>query len=472
MRFARVRTHYGSIVLGYSLACALPVIAAVCRRLFGPGTDSFPFVLFYPVIVAVSFFRGAAPGIAAIVFSAVSVPLVLPAFQPSALNWLVLAAFGAACVAFGSALRYLRESAADSARAMLRFRVVTDYVSDWIFFLDSGGKVEYANRAACAGLGRSEAEIVGRPLGDLIAAERREQFAELIRSTLAGPVTGEEWLVEQTGGELIPVELSCTAIPANHDTVIHVAGRDLRERRDTERRLREGRQWEALGTLAGGIAHDFNNLLTAMMGNASLAREMLPPAHETAGLLDNVLSAGARSANLIELMLAAAGYRRNFSTSVDPGPLLASAIAKVSIPGNVAVRTQVGPGVFSGEYASLERLLTCLLENAVESYGPEGGEVLAEIGVAESSFAGPGDFDEGECEGECLYIVVEDHGGGMDQDTLERAFNPFFTTKFTGRGLGLAAVRGLVRAYSGRLRIQTRPGQGTRVRVWLPGPTV
>ncbi|HWD99017.1 MAG TPA: ATP-binding protein [Bryobacteraceae bacterium] len=469
MHFERARLHYGSIVTGYLMSLAMPILAAFLRERLAATDFEFPFIHFYPVIWAVSFFWGAGPGAAAVLMSAFSVPLILPIAHPAALNWVALAAFGSLTVLVGSVLRALRESATEAAQAIVRFRLVTENITDWVLFLNAKGCVAYANKAACAGIGRTLKELAGHPLTEIVARDQREEFSQFIRQSLDVSMRPREWLLERSGGELIPVEVGCTAITAGEETVIHVGCRDLRERRETERKLREARQWEALGALAGGLAHDFNNLLTAMMGNASLAREMLPPSHECAGLLDSVLYAGARSATLIEMMLAAAGYRRSFAQNIDLDPLLASAIAKVKTPENVRILAAPCGARYFGEYSSLERLLVCLIENAVESYETAGGEVRLELGLARPGRFEPADFEEGECgRGECLRIAVEDRGSGMEPATLERAFDPFFTTKFMGRGLGLAAVRGLVRAYSGKLWMRSRPGAGTRIEIWLP----
>ena len=471
MHLARVRLHYGSNVIGYIFALALPLTMAFARQKLGPASFVFPFIYFYPAIWIVSYFWGPAPGTAAVLFSVLSAPLVRPVVHAEGLNWVALTGVGLVTVAVGSALRATREAPPDAARAILRFRLVTENMSDWVFFLDESGRVDYANRAACSGLAQTAAELAGKQLADMVASTQRDEFSRMIGTALTGPSPRREWLFARAGGDPIPVEVGCAAITAGRDTIIHIACRDLREQREAETKLREARQWEALGTLAGGLAHDFNNLLTAMMGNASLAREMLPSSHEIAGLLDSILFAGARSATLIEMMLAAAGYRRSFAQNIDLGPLLASAVAKVKVPENVRVASKAASGRYFGEYSSLERLLVCLLENAVEAYGETTGAVRMELELAETpdpASLEKGDFEEGGCRGECLRIVVEDKGSGMDGATLERAFDPFFTTKFTGRGLGLAAVRGLVRAYFGRLWIRSRPGEGTRVEVWLP----
>src|SRR5579885_829718 len=126
MRLARVRLHYGSIVTGYIFAAALPVLMALARQRLGPANSVFPFIYFYPAIWAVAYFRGPAPGIAAILFSALSAALVPSVAHPARLNWFALACIGAVTVAIASALRATREAAADATRAILRFRLVTE----------------------------------------------------------------------------------------------------------------------------------------------------------------------------------------------------------------------------------------------------------------------------------------------------------------------------------------------------------
>ena len=126
MRIARVRLHYGSVAAGYISAAILPVLMALARQKFGPANFEFPFIYFYPAIWAVAYFWGPLPGIATILFSAISVPTVLHVGHPAGFNWAALGSLGAVSVAIGSALRMTREAAAESSRAILRFRLVTE----------------------------------------------------------------------------------------------------------------------------------------------------------------------------------------------------------------------------------------------------------------------------------------------------------------------------------------------------------
>jgi signal transduction histidine kinase len=253
------------------------------------------------------------------------------------------------------------------------------------------------------------------------------------------------------------------------DVVIHFVARDITDRKQLDQKLREAQQWESLRVLAGGLAHDFNNLLQSILGNTTLAREKLDIGHPAASLLQDVEQACDRSAQLVRMMLATSGYRPGSSEPLRVDQMLRQILSERRTPRNIRVTTDVPALEFDGDRASVETLLGSLIANAVESYGEASGEIRISIGQSTAQGSGPGSFEEGEpTHGESLRIVVADQGGGMTPEVLGRAFEPFFTTKFMGRGLGLPAVRGIVRAYSGRLWLKTSAGAGTTVEIWLP----
>jgi signal transduction histidine kinase len=223
------------------------------------------------------------------------------------------------------------------------------------------------------------------------------------------------------------------------------------------------------------VAHDFNNLLTSIMGNASLAKQMLPEGHPVAGLLQSIVTAGESSAELVRMMLATSGYRPRYRQILRVDEILIKLLRERALPANVVCRTYAEPVVIESDVRSVEMLLWSLIANGADSYGAQGGEVSVSVRSADTPGPGPiqalqgADFEDGAVPpGSCVSVVVEDSGCGMKPEVLERAFDPFFTTKFTGRGLGLPAVRGIVRAHGGKLWLRSRPVEGTRVEVWLP----
>jgi len=466
----RTRLHYGPPLFGYTLAITLVVITGLGRlSLMTDGNYQGPFLLFYPAIAATSFLAGVGPGLLSITAGAVFATALFPRF-PLPSSWIALSVLGPLLVTGCAHLREISEKNKAVAREYIRFRYVSDHVSDWIFLTGESGAIQFANETVCHELGFTAEELAGRVLEDIVPAWQRNGLHHLLEQCKTGKATPSEIAFERRDGTLAHAEVGCTAVRTATDVVLHIAARDTTERKLIEEKLREARRWESLRVLAGGIAHDFNNLLTAIMGNASLALSVLPEQHPAAGLVENVVHAGERSAQLVRMMLATAGYSPGPGETLRVDELIQKVIGDYRIPVGIRMNLNVPPVSFKGDRQSIETLARSLIANAVESYGDESGEVSVAAWSGPAPTLRPASFEEGNVMPgiKCLALVVEDHGCGMTAEVLERAFDPFFTTKFTGRGLGLPAVRGIVRACAGKLWLRTGPGEGTRVEVWLP----
>jgi PAS domain S-box-containing protein len=394
---------------------------------------------------------------------------------PAPVNWVLLAMVAPLLVIFFSHLRRLRNRSSAMAEESRRLHFVVDRASDWIFLTDDSGAIQYTNRTACAQLGFSSEELKGKSIAELTSEPQRNVLRELVTKCRDQAIPPAEVVFERRDGAAVSVEIGCTAIASEGTRILHFAGRDITERKAIDRRLREARQWEGLGSLAGGVAHDFNNLLTSIMGNASLAKEMLAEGHPVAGLLQSIVVAGESSAELVRMMLATSGYRPRYREILRVDEILIKLLSERPLPANVICRTNAEPAVIESDVRSVEMLLWSLIANGADSYGTRGGEVSVSVRCAKASETGQiqapqgADFEDGAVPTvACISVVVEDSGCGMKPEVLERAFDPFFTTKFTGRGLGLPAVRGIVRAHAGKLWLRSRPLEGTRVEVWLP----
>jgi PAS domain S-box-containing protein len=468
-RPARLHLHYESAVYSYSVAVAsIALTGAAYLTLIGTAPIRAPFFLFYVAFALSAFLGGLGPGIFAIGLAG-SFALVFFNPTPGAVSWVALCTLGpVVCVTFAYARAFRDESRASSLE-LARFKFIGDHASDWIFLLSEEGQIQYANDTACNGLGWPERDLIATSLEELVTEAEKPGLRTLLSSARVGEARPMDVTFQRRDKSTTPSELSCTGIRTGRERVIHVAGRDIAERREIERKLREVRLWESLGVMAGGMAHDFNNLLMSVIGNAELARQLLPPEHEVAGLLNSVVSAGERSAELVRMMLATSGQRSRDTERLDLVHILNWVLSSHSIPGNVTIVKNVEPVPFTGERRTIETLLWSLISNAAESYGDAAGEVRIAIKPAVCPEGGVAHFEEGNtADGDYLCVIVEDDGSGMPADVLSRAFDPFFSTKFTGRGLGLPAVRGIVRAYGGQLRLMSIEGQCTRVEAWLP----
>jgi PAS domain S-box-containing protein len=456
----------------YTIALSLVATVGVLRFIDGlpaVAVVEAPFLFFYPMIALGTLFGGAGPGFAAVAFAAIVVTATFPTF-PSPANWLVLAIVGPSVVLGFSRLKRLRDRSRALAEESRRLRFVIDRVSDWIFLTDEEGVIQYANQTASTQLAIPPDRLIGARLEDLTAEAQRDAVRELLARCRAQSAPPAEILFKRREQGTVAVEIGCTAISAGDTFVIHVAGRDVAERKAVERKLAEARQWEGLRVLAGGVAHDFNNLLTSILGNASLARAGLPEYHPVAGLIESIERAGERSAELVRMMLASAGYKSRAREALQLDRVLGKLLAERPLAGSVVLKTD--PNVeIETDGGTAETLLWSLVLNAAESYGESKGEVFVSISALTDPAVPdtPADFEDGRMpQGQSVQIVVRDSGSGMTPEVLERAFDPFFTTKFTGRGLGLPAVRGIVRAHGGKLRLRTSPSVGTTVEVWLP----
>ncbi|HWA75844.1 MAG TPA: PAS domain S-box protein [Polyangiaceae bacterium] len=324
--------------------------------------------------------------------------------------------------------------------------------------------------------GYAREQTIGQPLANFVAPAARPIVAQMIAEQRAGAYEAAALSVT---GEIIPVEIVGVMSTFDGEPVRVAALRDLREqrRREDERRKLEqqverSQRLESLGVLAGGIAHDFNNLLVGVLGNAELLLERLrDPLDRQAA--QGIKSASERAASLTAQMLAYAGQRdlgRREPTDLsllfrELGALLAATLSK-----KAELRLSIESGsVVLGDRATLTQVLMNLLTNASDALGDATGVIevrTRRVTEPDSSFrhalgnvVHPGDW---------VLITVRDTGEGMDEATVARIFEPFFSTKAKGHGLGLAACLGIVSAHGGAIRVETKPGEGSTFSLLLP----
>jgi signal transduction histidine kinase/CheY-like chemotaxis protein/predicted hydrocarbon binding protein len=248
---------------------------------------------------------------------------------------------------------------------------------------------------------------------------------------------------------------------------------DISERKRLEEKLMHTQKLESLGVLAGGIAHDFNNLLVTILGNASLAKDVLSSDPVVAPLLEEIELGARRAAELTRQMLDYSGQGAFKLQSLDL-PEAAREMAgllRAMIPKNVALHYQVQDGLkpIEADPAQIRQVIMNLITNAAESMVDRSGRVVISVEEVQVSARDLEEYpNHAASPGRFLSLEVKDDGCGMDDETRRRMFDPFFTTKFKGRGLGMAAVLGIVRSHGGAIRTESQRGAGTRVRVLLP----
>lgn len=247
------------------------------------------------------------------------------------------------------------------------------------------------------------------------------------------------------------------------------------ERINLERQVQHAQKLESLGVLAGGIAHDFNNLLANILGNADLALMDLPKDANARGSIDLIVTTAQRAADLAKQMLAYSGKGQFLVESMDLSSVVheMAHLLSVSISKKAAIKYQLGEHLpkIQADATQIRQIIMNLITNASEALGDATGTITISTGSIQCDLAclKRGRIrDSSLQEGLYVYIQVDDTGCGMDKNTLDRMFDPFFSTKFTGRGLGLSAVAGIVRGHKGTIDVKSEPGQGTAFRVLLP----
>jgi signal transduction histidine kinase/ActR/RegA family two-component response regulator len=246
------------------------------------------------------------------------------------------------------------------------------------------------------------------------------------------------------------------------------------ERKALDEKIQQTQKLESLGVLAGGIAHDFNNLLTAILGDCDLAAEYLPPDSPARGIITEIKTTARHAAGLSHQMLAYSGKGKFNILAVSVNDVIREMayLLERSTPKKVEARYHLEESLplIKADISQLRQVILNLVINAAEAFEGTPGTITISTGAA-------------ECDGECfksmylgeelhagLYVTLEirDTGIGMDKQTLERIFDPFFSTKFTGRGLGLSAVLGIIRGHKAAVKIDSLPGQGTSFLILFP----
>ncbi len=246
------------------------------------------------------------------------------------------------------------------------------------------------------------------------------------------------------------------------------------ERKVLENRMMHVQKLESIGVLAGGIAHDFNNLLTGILGNAGLALLKMPAESPMRKHLENIEKTAQRAAEMCTQLLAYSGKGKFIIQPINVNDLIREMthLLELSISKNILLKLNLSPNLpaVEADATQLRQVLMNLITNASDAIGDQNGMIRLTTGV---KFCGSSTlkhmfFGNNLPEGRYMYVEISDTGMGMDEVTLGKIFDPFFSTKRRGRGLGLAAVLGIVRGHQGALQIHSRPGKGTIFTVLFP----
>ncbi len=369
------------------------------------------------------------------------------------------------------AAKRLRESERD-------FRQLADSIPHAVWVMTPDGRIEYLNRRFLEYTGLSDDEAYDPGMWQRVVhpddvAQGEKAIAEFLRT---GGAYSLEYRLRRADGMYRWKISRGVAVRDQEGRLTRFFGTitDIHDQKVAEDALRQTQKLESVGLLAGGIAHDFNNLLTGIIGNASMAEDMLPYGSPVKENLRRIVQSGEQAAHLTRQLLAYAGKGRFVLEPVDlsklvaeAGPLIQSSISK-SIAVHFRLESCIPP--VETDASQMQQVFMNLAINAAEAIDGHPGVISVSTG---ETGVGEEDISNGLngwpiTPGRYVYLEVHDTGAGMDESTKGKIFDPFFTTKFHGRGLGLAAVAGIVRAHKGAIHVSSAPHAGTVFRVLLP----
>lgn len=367
-----------------------------------------------------------------------------------------------------------------SQDADARFRLMFERSADAILLLDTSTNkfIEY-NQAAVDMLRCTREELSALHPSELspgFQPDGRDSFAaanERIATAIANGSNRFEWIHRSPHRGDFPVEVLLTPIQSGAHPLLLVVWRDITERKRNEEALRQAQKFESLGVIAGGMAHDFNNLLTAMGNHLRLAREQLGEDHPAAAHLVQGGVAVEAAADLCRQMLAYSGHATLETEPLDLKAVVGDMVELLRAAAQGRVRLELAvdgdPAVVELNRTELQQVVLNVVTNAAEA-SPADGLVTVRCGLIslEGEALAQDLAGQGLRPGDYALLEVEDRGCGMSAEVQARIFDPFFSTKGPGRGLGLSALLGVVRSRGGGVRIHSRPGHGTRFGIALP----
>lgn len=255
---------------------------------------------------------------------------------------------------------------------------------------------------------------------------------------------------------------------------ITVRKRLEQEHRRLQERMQQLQKMESLSSLAGGVAHEFNNLLVGILGNAELGMSELTKISPVYGSIEEIKTAALRARELTSQMLAYSGKGRFVVEPLDVNEAIGKLnhLIEITCSKSIYVNYELGETLppIDGDATQISQVIVNLVSNAAEAIDKDSGMITIATGLvyADRGLLTSMLLADDLLEGGYVYLEVTDNGCGMDRETQKRLFDPFFSTKFSGRGLGLAATLGIIRGHQGGVRVLSAPEKGTTLTVFLP----
>ncbi len=357
-----------------------------------------------------------------------------------------------------------------------RLRATIRSIGDGVITTDQSGRVELMNGIAEMLTGWSQDEAAGRPLADVFCLwdkQRRERLVipleEALREKRIVGIADSAVLISRKG---IEYRVADSAAPIMSQGELRggvVVFRDVTEKLKTEEELQKASKLESVGLLAGGIAHDFNNILTGIFGNIELAKINIPPDHKAFRYIENANRSLERATHLSRQLLIFAKGGEPVLEDVDIADALRGIVSFNLTGSNVRAEIVLPDNLWPlrADKGQIGQVFSNLIINARQAM-PTGGTIF----ICGENIRDMKNVMLPHLSSDFVMISVRDEGVGIPEHLLDRIFDPYFTTKKTGSGLGLATVHSIIQKHKGHAAVESRPGEGTTFRILLPAVNV
>jgi len=350
-----------------------------------------------------------------------------------------------------------------------RLETLFQSIPDMLFIIDYAGNILRTNRAVNDRLGYTEDMLKKMHILNLHPSNRRADVVSIMGQMLSEETTKCTIPLVTSSGMEIPVETNIVLTNWDDQNIILGISRDMTEQvtmeqkqQDLQRQLQQTQKMEAIGVLAGGIAHDFNNILFPITAYSELLQEEMSDSSTLKSYVKEIHSAAVRAKELVQQILTFSREVSQESQPVQPILIVKEAVKLISktLPKSINIKYQISPAckMVRADPTQLYQIIMNLMINAFHAMESSGGTLTITL---DNVINGGSDH---------VQISVSDTGTGMDELTIERIFNPYFTTKpkDKGTGLGLSVVHGIVTLYKGKISVKSTLGEGSTFYVVLP----
>ena len=355
-------------------------------------------------------------------------------------------------------------------------KLALDTSSQFVLRLTAEGAIEYCNVSLQCALQYSQQELRNKFIYEISPAWTADQWTIFFDNLVHTESERRELRLRSRLGDIIPTEVQFDLVATDEQPLVLAIASDLTQRERLNEEIQRVQKLEGLATLAGGIAHDYNNLLVPVItnGHSLLNKLDFYEDQECIQSVRDILSATEQAANLTQQLLVYTGKIEAERSPMSIGAEL-NAIAKLlrsAVPRNVQLRIldQNQSPVVVAERGQIQQILMNLVINAAQAIGEREGSVSVHIGTVQLDETSASRLEPpmNRTAGEYVVCEIVDDGCGMTDEVRRRMFDPFYTNKANGRGLGLSAVLGIVRNHKGGIHVDSMAGVGTTIRLYLP----